>query len=87
LGSLTHLHVNAETIKDYRSASKGNFQAMLLVHMELLARGFYVAPRGGEVAISTPMTEKEIDGFIAAFEDSLHEVKPFIEETTPELVL
>ena len=86
LGSLTHLHFNAETIRDYRSVSKGNFQAMLLVHMELLARGIYVAPRGGEIAISTPMTEKEVDVFITAFGDSLHEIRPFIEETTPELI-
>jgi len=85
-GSLGQIHLNKERIADYRTAAKGNFQALALLHMELLERGINMAPRGGEIAISTPMTEKEINIFLSAFEDSLTEIKPFIKETTPELL-
>ena len=64
----------------------GNVRAMLLLHLELLERGIYMAPRGGELAISTPMTEKEVKTYLNAFEESLAQVKPFIEETTPHLI-
>ena len=61
--------------------------AMSLLHLELLERGINVPPRGGELAISSPMTEKEINVFTAAVEESLFQIKPFIEETAPELLL
>jgi glutamate-1-semialdehyde 2,1-aminomutase len=85
-GSLGHIHFNKERINDYRTSAKGNFQAMALIHMELLERGINMAPRGGEISISTPMTEKEVKAFLKAFEESLVVIKPFIEETTPDLV-
>jgi glutamate-1-semialdehyde 2,1-aminomutase len=86
MGSLVWPHFNAEKIKDYRSASKGSFQTMLLVHMKLLQKRINVAPRGGECSISTVMTEKEVNTFIDAFEEILAEVKPFIEQTRPDLI-
>jgi glutamate-1-semialdehyde aminotransferase len=60
---------------------------MALVHMALLEKGINVARRGGECSISTPMTENEVRAFVAAFEESLSEVKPFVEQTTPELIM
>jgi glutamate-1-semialdehyde 2,1-aminomutase len=85
-GSLGQIHINKEKIVDYRTAAKGNFQALALLHLELLGRGINMAPRGGEIAISTPMTDKEIDLFVTAFEESLTEIRPFIKETSPELI-
>jgi glutamate-1-semialdehyde 2,1-aminomutase len=84
LGSLTHIHFNSREIRDYRAAEGGNFEAMALVHMELLERGINVPHRGGECSISTPMTGREVGAFLTAFEESLVEVKPFIEQTTPD---
>lgn len=86
-GSLSCIHFNKEEIIDYRSAAKDNLMAMELVHLELLERGINVPARGGECAISSPMTEKEIEAFIVAFEESLLQIRPFIEETAPELLL
>jgi glutamate-1-semialdehyde 2,1-aminomutase len=86
IGSLAHIHFNKEKVIDYRTYVKGNHQANRLLHMELLERGINMAPRGGEIAISTSMTEKEIKAFLAAFEESLFQIKPFIKETTPELL-
>lgn len=85
LGSLVQPHFCKGEIRDYRSASQANKEVMTLVHLELLERGIYIAPRGMCV-LSTPMSEKEVDAFIAAFEDSLVAVKPFVENTAPELL-
>jgi glutamate-1-semialdehyde 2,1-aminomutase len=87
LGSLAHIHFNKERVRDYRTFAKGNFQAITLLHRELLERGINIAPRGGEIAISTPMTEKEVKMFLSALEESLIEIKPFIKQTTPELII
>ena len=79
IGSLVWIHFDIEKAIDYRSAAKGNFQATALVHLELLTKGINMPPRGGECSISSPMTEKEINSFLTALEESLAEVKPFIE--------
>ena len=88
LGSLSHIHINSEKwIRDYRSAAKGNIQAMSLIHLELLEKGINIPPRGGECCISTPMENSEIYTFAAAFEESLRNIRPFIELTSPELIV
>jgi hypothetical protein len=33
------------------------------------------------------MAEKEVHAFVAAFEESLSEVRPFVEQTTPDLII
>jgi len=45
--------------------------AKSLIRLELLARGFYFAPRG-MIALSLPMTKAEHDQLIDAFDDTLH---------------
>ena len=87
VGSLAQPHINADRVCDFRSAAGGFFEAVAIVHLELLAKGFYIPHRGGEMSISTPMTDVEIKAFLTAFEESLNEIKPFIEETRPELIL
>ena len=87
VGSLSCIHFNSGTIKDYRSVSIGNFLAMELVHLALLVKGINIPRRGGECSISTPMTETDIGVFLTAFEESLVEIKPFIEDSTPELIM
>jgi glutamate-1-semialdehyde 2,1-aminomutase len=86
MGSLSCIHFNSGKVRDYRSAARDNMQAMRLLHYALLEKGVNVAPRGGECSISTPMTEKEVETFLTTFEESLAEVKPFIEQTTPDLI-
>jgi glutamate-1-semialdehyde 2,1-aminomutase len=86
IGSLAQPHINADRVCDFRSAAGGFFEAVAIVHLELMAKGFYIPHRGGEMSISTPMTAVEIKAFLAAFEESLNDIKPFIEETKPELI-
>ncbi len=85
MGSLAQPHFNPERVYDYRTAQAGNFEAMALVHLGLLEKGINMAPRG-ECSISTPMSQKEVKAYLTAFEECLHEVKPYIEETSPELL-
>lgn len=85
LGSLSNPHFSSERIRDYRGAGRGNLEAMHLVHLGLLERGINIAQRG-ETSVSTAVTEKEISSYLTAFEECLAEVKPFIEQTAPELI-
>jgi glutamate-1-semialdehyde 2,1-aminomutase len=85
MGSLAQPHMNSERVMDYRSAAKGNFSAVALVHLGLLERGINMAPRG-ECSISTPMSKNEIKAYLTAFEECLAEVKPFVEEASPDLI-
>lgn len=85
--SLAWPHFNADNVRDYRSSAKGNFNAMALVHLDLISKGIYMAARGGEISISTAMAEKEVHSFLEAFEESLADVREYIEQTTPELII
>jgi glutamate-1-semialdehyde 2,1-aminomutase len=87
IGSLCWPHFNSGSVRDYRSAKNDNFQIMELVHLALLRKGINIPKRGGELSISTVMTEKEIKIFLTVFEETLFEFKDVIEETAPELVV
>ena len=60
-------------------------EVMKLSHCEMMNRGIFSAPRG-MFAISTPMTEKEIDKTIRKFEETLKMLKPCVAEVMPGLV-
>lgn len=87
MGSLGCIHFNAERIVDYRSVARGNFQAMALMHLRMLEKGINLPRRGGECSISTVMTDHEVRTFLAGFEEALGEIKPFLEENSPELLV
>jgi len=54
--------------------------------LDMLNRGIFSAPRGMFV-ISTPMTEKEVDKAVRAFETSLKLLKPYAAAVTPDLLV
>jgi len=56
-----------------------------LFHLEMMNRGFF-APRRGQYAISTPMTEKHIDKTLGEFTATLAVLKPYIAEKMPHLL-
>jgi len=87
MGSLACIHFNAHPVRDYRTAAMDNHDAMTLVHLKLLGKGVNVPRRGGELSISTPMTELEVSTFLRVFEESVTEIKPYIEESAQDLVL
>jgi glutamate-1-semialdehyde 2,1-aminomutase len=56
-----------------------------LLHLEMMNCGIYSAKRG-MTAVSTPMTEKDIDKAVTAFASSLDLLKPYIADKFPQLV-
>ncbi|MBI4499979.1 MAG: aspartate aminotransferase family protein [Gemmatimonadetes bacterium] len=74
-GSLAHVHFCEGPVRDYRSAAAGQRTVWRWLHLVLLHRGIFVAPRGSFV-VSTPMAEPEIRAAIAQFGDALAEVQP-----------
>ncbi len=89
LGSLAQIHWGAGEIKS-ASDSRGHFKAAKdlprLLHLELMNRGIFIAPRGF-CCISTPMTDEEIDHTINVFSHALEELKPYVAAETPFLLI
>ncbi len=72
-GSILNYHFLKERPEDYIAVTRGNQELAKVLHLELLKRGVFVAPRG-MMALSTPMTESVIDEIGVAFADSLSEM-------------
>lgn len=86
LGSVRHMHFGQVPVVDLKTAQETNKDVLLLLHLALQERGIYL-PEGSHLAVSTPMTEKEIDIAVNAVDDSMTELKPYIEEIWPEFSL
>ena len=89
LGSLAQIHWRPGDINNAMDTVEGYSQAGELprfMHLELMNRGFYSAPRG-MLAISTGMDEQIIDKFLEAFAGALEVVKPYVEDKAPHLLV
>lgn len=73
-GSLMNYHFLEKKPTCYEEGRNEDKMLFRLMHLEMLKRGFFVAPRG-MIALSTPMDEVVIDAFGNAFHDSLSEIK------------
>lgn len=69
-GSIMNYHFLKEAPHDYLEATKEDKKLCKIVHLEMLKRGVFMAPRG-LIALSTPTTEGVIDEVGDAFEDAL----------------
>jgi glutamate-1-semialdehyde 2,1-aminomutase len=79
-GSLLKVHWGEKMPRNAREAftCTANAETLFrLLHLEMTNRGFYTAKRGS-YAVSTPMTEKEIDRCVEAFCETLELIKPCI---------
>ena len=88
-GSLIMVHWTDEEIvssKDVLLSVAAAAELPRLLHLEMMNRGVFSATRG-MYALSTPMTEKEIDQTIEAFEATLGVLKPYVVEATPHLMI
>ena len=70
VGSLMNLHFHAGPIRSPADTALGNIELRNLLHLELLGRGFYLARRGF-IALSLPLTDRDIDGFVSSLADVL----------------
>ena len=85
LGSVRHINFGQVPVVDYKTSQETNKDLLLLLHLALQERGIYL-PEGSHLAVSTPMTEKEIDTAVKAVDDAMTELKSSIEQIWPELV-
>lgn len=69
-GSLLKYHFLKEIPVNYSEAALENKNLCKIVHLELINRGIFLAPRG-MMALSTPMDENVIDILADAFKDTL----------------
>jgi len=84
-GSVGQIHFTNREIRDWRSASTARMDMRAILHILLLEKGILVGQRCF-FNISTPMREEEINEMTAAMKACLFEMKPYIEETAPELI-
>lgn len=88
-GSLAYVHWSGKeilTAGDSARAAREAGELLMLLQLGLLNRGIWV-PYRGELAVSTPMTKKEIDRAVAAISDVLQQLRPYVEERAPHLLL
>lgn len=88
-GSLAYIHWTDKeivTASDSARAAKDAGQLLMLLQLGLLNHGIWV-PYRGELAVSTPMTEREIDQAAKAVGDVLGVLKPYVEDAAPHLLL
>ncbi|HEX78267.1 MAG TPA: aspartate aminotransferase family protein [Dehalococcoidia bacterium] len=85
IGSLQNIHFSDKPVVDGKSAQEANKDLLHLFYLAMLERGIFSAARG-LYAMSTPMTQKEVDTAVRAVEDVITELKPVIEDIWPELV-
>ena len=84
-GSLLNVHFSPVPVVDGRTAGEANKDILHLFHLSLINRGL-LTPDRAMFCISTPMTQKEIDTAVQAVDDTVTQLKPYIEQIWPELV-
>ena len=87
-GSLSYIHWTGGeivTAADAAWAARDAGQLLMLLHLGLLNEGIWL-PYRGELAVSTPMTEQEIDRAAEAVYTVLGLLRPYVEEMAPHLL-
>jgi glutamate-1-semialdehyde 2,1-aminomutase len=76
-GSLVRINQTTDAFTDYRSwlKNQGPASRMAALHGHLLDEGVIIA-RGGTACLSTPMSDIEIDAFLAALERAVAKLGP-----------
>ena len=76
-GSLLNYHFVKGVPRNYTEVTLENKELCRIIHLEMLRRGIFLAPRG-LIALSTPMDETVIDSCIEAFRDSLASISSIL---------
>jgi glutamate-1-semialdehyde 2,1-aminomutase len=87
-GSLAYIHWTGGEIAnavDAARAAKDAGPLLMLLQLGLLNQGIWL-PYRGELAVSTPMTEVEIDRAAEAVDAVLGLLRPYVEEVAPHLL-
>ncbi|MBN1222167.1 MAG: aspartate aminotransferase family protein, partial [Candidatus Aminicenantes bacterium] len=87
-GSLVSFLWRDTRIRDVRDAARAIESTAVLnryLHLELLNRGIFVAPREF-YSVSTAMSDNEIDQAVGIFWETLEYLKPLVSEIHPDLI-
>lgn len=76
IGTPEDAHSGEETVTRVRQ------ELYKLMHLDMINRGYYFARRGF-IALSLPMTEADIDGFVGALDDFLEDHGALIDRALP----
>lgn len=76
IGSLAQVHFTEHPVRTYRDAARAAKEPLTGLHLALINRGVFVAPRG-QWCLSTAMSENEVDEAIMLFHDALSETDAF----------
>ena len=74
MGSLVQLHFSEGEVTNYRSSARSSKELQHLLHLSLLNRGCFNAPRG-QFILSTPMGKGEVDEVVTAVREALVDLK------------
>jgi len=88
-GSLAYMHWGdgeIVTAADAARAAKAAGRLISLLQLGLLNRGIWI-PYRGELSVSTPMGEAYIDLLTATVTDVLAQLRPYVEQVGPRLLL
>ena len=72
-GSLFNIHATGEEVTDHHAVRRADPELTELLHLGLMNRGYFVAPRGMG-CLSTAMTPEQLDGLVDAVEDLVNTV-------------
>jgi glutamate-1-semialdehyde 2,1-aminomutase len=88
MSSCFAIHFTGEPIRNYRQVALAKDDVLIpsLLNLSLLNRGIYLSKKGSGF-ISVMNTDKEIESFLTALEESIREILPVIEEETPEVMV
>jgi glutamate-1-semialdehyde 2,1-aminomutase len=77
LGSMLQIHLTAQPVIHYRSVAGLSRETQRMLHLSLLNRGIFAAPRNS-MSISTAMGEQEVNEVIGAVADVLTEARQWV---------
>jgi glutamate-1-semialdehyde 2,1-aminomutase len=77
VGSLLNTHFNPEPVTHPEISERDDAEAAELFHLDMIAAGYFLARRG-YIALSLPVGDAELDGFVAAVDEFLEARKPVL---------
>lgn len=85
VASLANIHLTPGPVRNFRDAARGPRELFAQLHLAMLNRGVYMAPRG-MMNLSVPMGEAEVDLAVSVFAESLAQLRPAIAAAAPDLL-
>jgi len=83
-GSLLDVHFGTQTVSSVRDARLTPADLSAAIHLELMNRGIFIAPRG-MMNLSTAVTVAQADRLVDAWRDTLELLLPVIDHSYPAL--